>query len=316
MALNLAELQQKADRVIHNADEFVRKWMEFIAAPAGTVTLEYYDRNGNLKTVSFSNRNKLVQDFIANVNSVMVKEVYVDGINGNDGNDGSANSPFATIKKAVESTPYGAFVIVNFLTGGVYDITQNIDVGTRKVIFRNIDQTTPVTIRGVAYEVTSGTTTYAKQYGFYLKNGGSLTFRYVSWLNDYPITLETASYAGTGVLYPSPLVKVTPWEAGLKGIVNFVSTDIQLNSFPVIGSEAYWPASVEVNVHGGNITKNSTAPFVELLGDLILTLMATYNITLQDSAGNTLTWADLITGILYDATATTVPINVISNIDL
>ena len=112
MALNLNELQQRVDRAIHNADEFVRKWIEFLSAPAGNVTLEYYDRNGNLRTVSFSNRNKLVQDFIQNVNAVMDKAFYVDAVNGSDTNDGTETSPFATIEKTITSAPPSSEVFV------------------------------------------------------------------------------------------------------------------------------------------------------------------------------------------------------------
>jgi len=126
MALNLAELQQKADRVIHNADEFVRKWIEFISAPAGNVTLEYYDQNGNLQTVSFPNRNKLVQDFIANAGSVMTKTFYVDQTNGSDSNDGSQNAPFKTLQKAVNSVPVGGKAIIYIV--GSYLLAPSTDM--------------------------------------------------------------------------------------------------------------------------------------------------------------------------------------------
>ena len=109
-------LQQAANRNIHNWDEAIRKWQEFITAPAGQVSMQYYDRNGNLQTVVFDNKNKLIQDFITNVNSAMNKTFYVDAINGNDLNDGSQTAPFKTLKKAVDSVPAGGFAEIVLLS--------------------------------------------------------------------------------------------------------------------------------------------------------------------------------------------------------
>ena len=150
MALNLAELQQKADRVIHNADEFVRKWVEFLSAPAGTVTLEYYDRNGNLQTVSFSNRNKLVQDFIESVNNAMIKNFYVEAINGNDTNDGSLNAPFKTPKKAIDSIPVGGVGVVRLLSD--VELTEDISIRRKHVVI--VGEGAPRTINVRAVNVT------------------------------------------------------------------------------------------------------------------------------------------------------------------
>jgi len=137
MSFNFAELQQKANRVIHNSDEFVRKWVEFISAPAGNINLEYYDQNGNLRTVSFSNRNKLVQDFIANANAVMSKTVYVDQANGDDGNDGGKSAPFKTIKKAVGSIPAGGSGIVILANNQTHSINTAIEFNSKMVYFRS-----------------------------------------------------------------------------------------------------------------------------------------------------------------------------------
>jgi len=128
MSFNLAELQQKVDRVIHNADEFIRKWIEFISAPAGDVSIEYYDKNGQLRTNTFANRNKLIQDFIANANAVMAKTVYVDQINGNDGNDGSQNAPFKTLPKAMNSVPVGGRAEIRLLSDYVSDWGMNFSI--------------------------------------------------------------------------------------------------------------------------------------------------------------------------------------------
>ncbi len=64
MALNLAELQQKADRVIHNADEVIRKWRDLTIAPPQDVTVEYYDRNGNLVRETIPNYRKQLDQLL------------------------------------------------------------------------------------------------------------------------------------------------------------------------------------------------------------------------------------------------------------
>jgi len=147
--------------------------------------------------VTFSNRNKIVQDFIASVNSAMVKTFYVDRVNGDDNNDGGSSAPFATIEKAIESIPEAGFGIVQILTGTVYELSRSVNVGSRKVVIRNIDPNgNPATIRGGIYEWTDSV--YADQYAFKIANGGALIFRCVSWANDKPLVIETANYTGTG----------------------------------------------------------------------------------------------------------------------
>ena len=123
-------------QLLWNAAEFIEKWQQFIAAPAGTVTLEYYDRNGVLKIARFDNRAKLVQDFIQNVSSAMSKTFYVDQENGNDGNDGSINAPFKSLLKAFKSIPTGGYGKI-FLKGS-YTVSKDTGyaeyTGTNKFI--------------------------------------------------------------------------------------------------------------------------------------------------------------------------------------
>lgn len=105
MGIDVQGLNENALRTLKNSDEFVRKYIEFLSAPAGTITMEYYDEFGNLKTATFDNRNKLVQDLIANLNNAMTKILYLDYINGNDGNDGSLTNPLKTPEEALSRIP-------------------------------------------------------------------------------------------------------------------------------------------------------------------------------------------------------------------
>jgi len=123
MTFNLDALQQIAERTLHNADEFVRKWIEFLSAPAGTLTLEYYDQSGNLRSVSFSNRAKIVRDFVTNVKSALIKRFYLDANSGNNSNDGSYNSPLKDLDYAIEIAPPGVIELI--LNPGNYVITRH-----------------------------------------------------------------------------------------------------------------------------------------------------------------------------------------------
>jgi len=74
MTFNLDALQQIAERTLHNADEFVRKYTDFFVAPPGNTTFQYYDKNGNLVTVTRPNLAKLektINDFVANAKSTI-----------------------------------------------------------------------------------------------------------------------------------------------------------------------------------------------------------------------------------------------------
>ena len=129
---NFSELQQKADRNIHNWDEAIRKWVDFLTAPAGDTTIEYYDPNGNLIQTSVPNRNKLVQDFIADTSKVLRKIYFVDK-NGSGNNDGSSTFPFATIATAINSAPNGATVDIYVKEGQTHIIDSTIYITNKKV---------------------------------------------------------------------------------------------------------------------------------------------------------------------------------------
>ena len=62
MTIDIKGLNDNLLKSTHNYDEFSQKWAEFMAAPAGDVVFEYYDRNGNLQTKTIPNRAKLVDD--------------------------------------------------------------------------------------------------------------------------------------------------------------------------------------------------------------------------------------------------------------
>ncbi len=69
MALNLTELQQKADRNLTNLDNVIRAWREFLTSPPGQVLVEYLDAQGVLQTQAIDNKEKIKADLLAVVSS-------------------------------------------------------------------------------------------------------------------------------------------------------------------------------------------------------------------------------------------------------
>ena len=318
--MNLAELQQKVDRVIHNADEFVRKWMEFISAPAGTVTLEYYDKNGNLKTAKFSNRNKLVQDFIANANRVMSKTVYVDQVNGDDGNDGSANAPFKTIKKAVDSVPAGGYGLIYLKPGQTYSIDPTTYLYNKYIHFKTTDlqavtngDVAPPEIHPTAFVDGNN---YNSLYGFILFNS---TLRF-EWVRIIVPSLPNPNlpinhyYHGAVI---SGLGKIIAhyWDPTNSHPPQFV---IPRNTFPLIRSGSRdGKGNISVILSFSTIQAEGVANrsiFLELQYSNAIAEFQTHGSVVKNSAGNSLSWNDVISGIVRDSNG--IPRNVISNVIL
>ena len=77
MTIDIKGLNDNLLKSTHNYDEFSQKWAEFMAAPAGDVVFEYYDRNGNLQTKTIPNRAKLVDDLT--IWSTNFKNKIIDG---------------------------------------------------------------------------------------------------------------------------------------------------------------------------------------------------------------------------------------------
>jgi len=134
MAINWDAIGSKLNKVLHNYAEFVDKYYQFFTGPAQDVPVEYYDINGNRKQIPIPSVAKLRDRFISDVNSVMVKHVYVDAENGsNETGDGSPNAPFKTINKAIDSVPVGSKVVVHLKKQQTHVIDGVIDISGKVV---------------------------------------------------------------------------------------------------------------------------------------------------------------------------------------
>ena len=294
MTIDIKSLNEKALQVLHNSDEFVRKWNEFLAAPAGNVSLEYYDENGNLQTATFSNRNKLVQDFIANVNSVMSKTFYVDSINGDDNNDGSSAAPFATPEKAIDSIPIGGKGLI-YMRGGSYTIRNRLSLINKTVfIYCNDSQ---VDISFDTYD--SGGR--ERPYLFDMRNSQLIIYGYGN------CKIMTPTQKTTSSIYNEPTFMST----GMS-LVGFWNCDIEINDYMLVGGYNSIGALnfIAAAFSSCNIVKKNN--FVASASNM-LAITENGN-TLTDEQGNTLSWSDVIASIVRDANGT--PRNVISNLIL
>lgn len=137
MGINLAEIQQKQDRLLANIAEQNRKAYKMFYSPTpANVTLPQYDENGNLLNVTIPNRARIKEQIWNDAATGMYKIYYVDAVNGNDGNDGTSTSPFATLRKAIIAVPRGGLGIIYVKGDLVQTSEQRIGVEGRKIIIR------------------------------------------------------------------------------------------------------------------------------------------------------------------------------------
>jgi len=316
MAINYNEIQQKIDNVLHNNDEFVRRWVDFLTAPSGTVTVEYYDQNGNLQTASFDNRSKVVQDFIANVNSAMQKTFYVDAVNGDDNNDGSPNAPFKTLKKACDSVPVGGSGEITIL--GDYTLQQDIDIK-----YKHIFLTLTGTLTFPWFAIDN---TYAGIHGITLYNS-SIHFYIDSDNNGKVVVLDNNT--GKTTINPDYGSALRVDEAAEYGYITFRLWSKQDNYNPMIVRDGalvairQWsinrPSLLGVSISGHyagtnrSIQVDSGAYLVDF-ENTPGSFYYSYEGGLTDLSGNSINIGSVVAGIVKDANG--VPRNVISNIVL
>ena len=293
MTIDIKSLNEKALQVLHNSDEFVRKWNEFLAAPAGNVSLEYYDENGNLQTATFSNRNKLVQDFIANVNSAMTKTFYIDAVNGDDNNDGSSAAPFATLPAAVNSVPSGGVVEVFFLSDYVLDSAVEKINSENKKIYLHGQTTANLTIKQNTNEnVIRGSGI------FIISSFNNVTFEFNA-TTSAPVFWSTFRYHGEA---SSKLLYVE-----FTNCAEIVFRNNETTTTKYVASAA------DMRIISSNIITDSGIILLSLSNG-VTSRLEVNGVTATDANGASVDIASLIANIIKDANGT--PRNVISNLIL
>ncbi|WP_456390597.1 hypothetical protein [Hydrogenimonas sp.] len=144
MSINLAEIQQKQDRLLANIAEQNRKAYEIFYSPTpGDVSLPQYDELGNLTAVTIPNRAKIRQQMWDDVGAAigqMSRTFYVDAENGDDLNDGSSGAPFATIKKACDSVPTGGRGSIYLSNSADHILTLDIGIIHKNITFYAVNK--------------------------------------------------------------------------------------------------------------------------------------------------------------------------------
>lgn len=145
--MDLTALQQK----INNYTTVISSWfttvgkLYFDSTPQN-VSVSLLDDNGNVTSKTFPNAaqfRKTVWDDVGGALGQFERKFYIDCINGADTNTGTANSPFATINKAIDTTPFGGKCTV-YLMGSTdslepieYVVEQNINIENKTLhLFR------------------------------------------------------------------------------------------------------------------------------------------------------------------------------------
>ena len=129
MGLNLAEIQQKLDRLIQNMSEQNRRAYQIFYDPnPQDVTLPQLDENGNLVNVTIPNRAKIKEAIWRDAQSAMNKVLYIDAEGGSDSNDGSFNTPLKTIKQAVNNIPPGGIGVIVLKNGQTHYMPSDGDI--------------------------------------------------------------------------------------------------------------------------------------------------------------------------------------------
>ena len=315
MAFNYSELQQKLDKYFYNTAVAIDKWIEFVADPAKDVTVEYYDLDGSLKTVSFPNRAKLVNDFIANVNSAMNKVFYVDQENGDDGNDGSQNAPFKTLNKAIDSVPNGGVGDIVLLSN--VDLTNSISVIDKTIVIRSYNagkygccvsnENYPwITQRK---QLSDNTKVYPA--GFRVRNG----LVYFYYVNIATLTVDDDDL-GKSIYWPGFISRFD----GSKEVILTFASIINVNDTEFIERQTGPGGMIDIGLYATKIklvhphAKNYAPKFINIEESSKTISLSTQGTSVVDSNDNAIQWANVINGIVRDSNG--IPRNIISNIIL
>ena len=329
MGLNLAEIQQKLDRLIQNMSEQNRRAYQIFYDPTPQdVELPQLDENGNLITVRIPNRAKIkaeVDGFIAGAETTIKgwweSTFHVDANNGDDSNDGSTSAPFRTIHKAVSSVPFGGKGTIKLLSSYTADSEEIVYVIGRQI---NIDFSNLIEVSWIRIE---GTDTSAPALQFYVGHSGCISFygnygsdakivlhknntgypestsrnSFIRLLSDGNVNSASFYFLNTKENYPP----IEVYSGGL--VAGFPSSNMR--SFKnIVFAEHYGKAGSDIIID----KDNGAFLFDFHLGCGALSFLTNCNI--KDASGNNLSLADVTLGLVRDSNGN--PRNVISNIIL
>lgn len=215
---------------------------------------------------------------------LMYRTFYVDATNGDDGNPGTSNAPFATLKKAVDSIPTGGFCHIELLTDIIFD--EDI-VLTNKIVWIDMN----------SHKIDVKTTVAYGRYGYYgfkLRNS-SIVFYGPGIINLLERDDTSIAWSDGAVAafikgeHPAAVNACT-----LYSITVNMPSDCMF--FCATGSYQW---TILTNLLLSSSTVNRDGGYVYAIqktrGVGSLTIQ---DVTLKDSSGNTLSWSDVIYGIV------------------
>jgi len=231
---------------------------------------------------------------------------YVDATNGDDNNDGSSANPFASIQKAVDSTPISGFVNINIVSD--YTGTFNAHAKNLKIV---ISSGKTLTIEKGTRCIISGTNTLILNEGsIIVDNGDGSGINGDNYAGFFVQNSEISNYSSI----PTNL-----------SIINFGNTNpITIDKYRALfGSRTYGTnqnIQMNLNIYNSHCKDNFTID-----GALMQLRNGTgsfrwnnfgndSSFAVVDSDGNSVDVATKIGGIIKDSNG--VPRNVISNIIL
>ncbi len=197
MGIDITEISQKVLDNNANAANVFRKQYDLHYNPIPLdVEIPWIDENGNTITTKIPNVasfRKKVWDDVGAALGQFNRTFYVDAENGDDNNTGvTIDQPFATLAKAIATTPLGGRAVVYILN----DITHNtyVDLTHKYIYVRSHPDNEDATL---TLDVTSagGQSIFFNGYGTLIL-GVDITAQ-----NTFDTNLRTISNTGPGFIY-------------------------------------------------------------------------------------------------------------------
>jgi len=264
--------------------------------------------DGTITNVTVPNHAKIKQmiwDDVGGALGQFYKTVYVDSVNGDDTNPGTIDAPFKTLTKAVDSIPAGGY--------GIIKLNSDVYLDTRIELKGRILYITPTTLAPDTQCCTPNQNNpwiYAEGN---IGTNGDMGAGFVGQgmvITEY-VNIETKPCTNCGI-----------WRGFIgrhdnsKYILSMYAAYIKIGTNNELVRIQSGPAAItEIALYNCNIsfTDANFNTLIELEDSAPISFKPTGS-TATDANGNSLTWQDVISGIIRDTNG--LPRNVISNVVL
>ena len=300
MGIDITEIAQKVLDNNKNAANVFRKMYDLHYNPNPLdVPFEYVDENGNKLTTNIKNvagfRKKLWDD-VGGALGQFNRTFYVDAVNGDDNNTGTIDSPFKTIKKAIDSVPIGGMGTI-YLKDDQTHIVSGLGFYVKNktiIIKRSGDGNNSPTLQIKSW--ISG------DYNYYVSFQGinySIYFYNIN-IEDYKTDSSLNDNIGWGIFGRESL-------GDIKLVFMECSLNIQYAKLLSASNNLKW---IDISFNSCDCTFPQKTQITLDYG--ALANINSYNTTYNDGNGNSINLVDIVYGVVKDTNG--VPRNIISNI--